>query len=93
MTDVKEYRRRVDELEREVERLRVREEHAIEYERRIVWDTTCGTCATTLDNAYAETCRAEIAEAKVARILEVLDHTGYHPSKDALYAALGDSTA
>jgi hypothetical protein len=40
-----------------------------EHENAITWDTTCLACATMLDRAYAETCRAERAEAKLAAIV------------------------
>ncbi|MFJ4932352.1 hypothetical protein ACIP8U_00575 [Streptomyces pseudovenezuelae] len=44
-----------------------------DYENRITWDTTCGSCARILDSAYAETVRAEQAEAALARIAALAD--------------------
>jgi len=41
-----------------------------EHENAITWDTTCLSCAAVLDRAYAETSRAEQAEAKLAAIRE-----------------------
>jgi hypothetical protein len=52
----------------EVRRLREREQHAIEYERRICWDTTCGNCADVLDESYRQYVRAETAEAALAEV-------------------------
>ena len=57
-----------------------------EHENAITWDTTCLACAATLDRAYAETCRAERAEAAVAgaalaereRIAQVAADLGVH---------------
>lgn len=37
-----------------------------EHENAITWGTSCLGCAATLDRAYAETCRAERAEAELA---------------------------
>lgn len=37
-----------------------------EHENAITWDTTCPNCAKLLDASYAETVRAEKAEAEVA---------------------------
>jgi hypothetical protein len=39
-----------------------------EYENTITWNTSCTSCARTLDSAYAETVRREQAEAKLAAI-------------------------
>lgn len=36
-----------------------------DYENRITWHTTCASCARTLDSCYAETMRAEQAEAQL----------------------------
>lgn len=41
-----------------------------EYENAITWGTSCLSCARILDSAYAETVRAERAEAKLSRIRE-----------------------
>jgi hypothetical protein len=48
-----------------------------DYENRITWHTTCGSCARILDSAYAETVRAEQAEAALARIAALADQ---HPA-------------
>lgn len=48
----------------EIERLRVQ---VAEYENTLTWETTCSNCARLLDSGYAETVRAETAEAAVAR--------------------------
>lgn len=39
-----------------------------DYENRITWDTTCGSCARILDSSIRETERAERAEASVQRV-------------------------
>jgi hypothetical protein len=39
-----------------------------EYEHNISWHTTCSGCANLLDQCYAETIRAETAEAQVLRL-------------------------
>ena len=39
-----------------------------DYENRITWHTTCGSCARILDSSIRETERAERAEAAIARI-------------------------
>ena len=44
-----------------------------EYEHTINWMTTCTSCARILDSAYAETMRAETAEAALARVHQVAD--------------------
>ena len=57
-----------------------------EHENAITWDTTCLACAATLDRAYAETCRAERAEAAVTkaaatereRVAQVAEDLGVH---------------
>lgn len=49
----------------ELERLRTA---LASYEKTITWNTPCHACAGTLDSAYAETVRAEQAEAEVARL-------------------------
>lgn len=47
----------------------VRAEAAVaHYENTITWHTTCHGCATLLDASYAETVRAEQAEAAIARV-------------------------
>ncbi|MEU3432323.1 hypothetical protein [Streptomyces sp. NPDC006863] len=43
-------------------------ERLADYENRINWHTTCASCARILDSAYAETVRAETAEARVAEL-------------------------
>jgi hypothetical protein len=53
------------DLAAEVARLRA---VVADYEHSINWHTTCSGCAATLDAAYAETMRAERAEAEVARL-------------------------
>ncbi|MFI8792643.1 hypothetical protein [Streptomyces sp. NPDC055105] len=45
------------ELKPELDRL-------VDYENRIMWDTTCGSCARVLDSSIRETERAEKAEAE-----------------------------
>jgi len=47
-----------------------------EHENAITWDTTCLSCARVLDRAYAETCRAERAEAKLAEIRALCETPG-----------------
>ncbi|MDH6448231.1 hypothetical protein M2155_000639 [Streptomyces sp. SAI-119] len=44
-----------------------------EYEHTINWMATCTGCARVLDSAYAETMRAEQAEAALARVHQVAD--------------------
>lgn len=53
--------------------VREREERLADYESRINWHTTCASCARILDSAYAETVRAEAAEAVVARVRRAVD--------------------
>ncbi|MER5653471.1 hypothetical protein ABT076_10690 [Streptomyces sp. NPDC002131] len=45
-----------------------------DYENRITWETTCGSCARVLDSSIRETERAERAEAAVARVRRLHDH-------------------
>jgi hypothetical protein len=42
-----------------------------EYEAAIGWETTCLRCARDTTAAYAETCRAEQAEAAVQRVRDL----------------------
>ena len=57
-----------------------------EHENAITWETSCLSCARVLDRSYAETCRAERAEAAVTtaaatekeRIAKVADDLGAH---------------
>ncbi|MFF2100917.1 hypothetical protein [Streptomyces sp. NPDC058202] len=44
-----------------------------DYENRITWETTCGSCARVLDSSIRETERAEKAEAAVARVRRLHD--------------------
>lgn len=64
-----------------------------ELENVITWDTTCGGCAKLLDSSYAETVRAETAEATLQRVQAVAV-----PAKDArmaedYYDGWGDALA
>ena len=43
-----------------------------DYENAITWNTSCTSCARTMDRAYDETMRAEAAEAKVAALRTIL---------------------
>lgn len=69
-----------------------------ELENVITWDTTCGNCAKLLDTGYAETARAEKAEALIRRVRDVTapepasgwQATYYDGWGDAL-AAVGDA--
>lgn len=69
-----------------------------ELEAIITWDTTCGGCAKLLDTSYAETARAEKAEALLKRVQGVTapepapgwQATYYDGWGDAL-AAVGDA--
>lgn len=42
--------------------------HLADYENRITWETNCGEHARLLDSCYAETVRAEKAEAELRRV-------------------------
>ncbi|WP_225825635.1 hypothetical protein [Streptomyces naphthomycinicus] len=50
-----------------------------DYENRITWHTTCGSCARILDSAIQETDRRERAEAAIARVREAVQwiHRNY----------------
>lgn len=60
----------------------------------ITWDTTCLNCSTLLDSAYAETTRAEQAEAALGQLLRLRDgfwrRPGWTDFGDALDAALDE---
>jgi hypothetical protein len=56
--DWEQQKRRADEAEAKV----------ADYENRITWHTTCGSCARTLDSGIRETERAERAEAAIREI-------------------------
>ena len=45
----------------ELDRLRLREQHAIDYEQRISWGTTCANCASVLDASYESYVRRRTA--------------------------------
>ncbi|MFF2864546.1 hypothetical protein ACFVSX_32280 [Streptomyces rubiginosohelvolus] len=62
-----------EECEQLAALVREREERLADYENRINWHTTCASCARILDSAYAETVRAETAEAAVARVRQTVD--------------------
>jgi hypothetical protein len=63
------------ELKPELERL-------AEYEHTINWMTTCTGCARVLDSAYAETMRAEKAEAALARVeAKVAEWRDWNPAE------------
>ena len=57
-----------------------------EHENAITWETSCLSCARVLDRSYAETCRAERAEAALTeaalaekeRIAKVAEDLGVH---------------
>lgn len=57
-----------------------------EYENAVNWHTTCTSCARILDSCYAETVRAEKAEAAVDRVRHALDEMCRepHPNHDHL---------
>ena len=69
----------------EIERLR---SVLRDYEHRITWDTTCKQCADTLDLAVSQTFRAEEAEEKVAKVVDILDRHGHWYSGPLLYRTL-----
>jgi hypothetical protein len=50
-----------------VQRAEQAEAKVLDYENRITWHTTCGSCARVLDSSIRETERAVKAEAAVAR--------------------------
>ena len=49
-----------------LERAEAAETRLAELENAITWNTSCTSCAATLDSAYAETARRETAEGKLA---------------------------
>lgn len=49
----------------------------IEYEHAINWMTTCTSCAKTLDSAYKETIRKELAELTLKEISEWATNTRF----------------
>lgn len=51
-----------------LERAEAAEGRLAELENAVTWETSCTSCARVLDSAYAETCRAEAAEARLATI-------------------------
>ncbi len=51
-----------------LDRLEAARASVARYEHGISWDTTCENCAHMLDRSYAETVRAEAAEAALARV-------------------------
>jgi hypothetical protein len=63
---------RVRELEAALQQSRDDHQGAVEklrdYEHRIAWDTTCGQCATTLDNSIREYERAGLAVEKLRAV-------------------------
>jgi hypothetical protein len=54
-----------EELRLELAELKARVAY---YENMATWQTTCSNCATLLDSCYAETMRAEEAEAAIAKV-------------------------
>jgi hypothetical protein len=60
-------------LRRENERRKAFEAEARDYRNAITWDTTCLACSKVLDSAYAETVRAETAEARLAAVRALCD--------------------
>ena len=66
-------REQVGVLLREVERLAAA---VADYENGISWDTTCLNCAKLWDTCYGETCRADKAEAELARLRAEREETG-----------------
>ena len=50
------------------ERAETAEERLLELENAVGWNTSCTSCSRVLDSAYAETVRAERAEARLAEI-------------------------
>ena len=61
-----------------------------DYRNRLAWETTCGSCARTLDAAYAETTRAETAEARLQALTEAVVLWRDRPNRDVgLAIALG----
>lgn len=55
-------------------------ERLADYENRITWHTTCGSCARVLDSAIRETERAARAEVALARVRAVPDHPLAQPA-------------
>jgi hypothetical protein len=57
-----------------------------DYRNRITWETNCGEHARLLDSCYAETVRAEQAEAEVKRLSDLVDRLGLteRQQRDAL---------
>lgn len=45
----------------------------LEYENALAWETNCLNCAKLLDSSYAETVRAEKAEAQAAQLAGALE--------------------
>jgi hypothetical protein len=64
-----------------------------ELEGVISWDTTCGNCAKLLDSSYAETSRAETAEATVARVKAVARPERDHRFPAEYYDGWSDALA
>jgi hypothetical protein len=42
-------------------------------ENAVTWGTSCTSCASVLDSAYAETVRREAAEARLAEVRQTVD--------------------
>lgn len=56
-----------------------------EFDHIINWHTTCASCARILDSAYAETVRAEKAEATLARVRTARERIAHSRHADAIY--------
>lgn len=56
-------------------------ERIVDYENRITWETSCGSCARVLDSSILEHERAEKAEAAVEQVRQIAEHH-LHDSDD-----------
>lgn len=69
------------------ERADVAEAAVARYENTITWNTTCHGCAGLLDASYAETRRAEQAEAAIARVRELHTPFTYEQTTTCTYCS------
>ena len=60
------------ERARAVQRAEQAEAKVADYENRITWHTTCGSCARVLDSSIRETERAARAEAAIGRVQDAV---------------------
>ncbi|GGW15801.1 hypothetical protein GCM10018980_51490 [Streptomyces capoamus] len=84
-----------DQYDQLCDRLANLERQLADYENRIIWHSTCESCARTLDSAIRETERAERAEAAIARVRTLAEQWQAsvrpgepHPAAAAILAAL-----